>query len=222
MTPTPLPTLADSLSSTFPCCDDAPLALATLDELAKGEPVAPAALAARADRDQAQVSQLVARWPNVHLNDQGRIVAFGGLSLTPTQHRFEVAGRELYTWCAWDTLFLPAVLEQTARVTSTCPITGAEVRLLVALDGIQDAEPASLRVSFPPPEWTDTSDITATFCCHVHFLAGQQAADQWLDGNAGALTLRLDEAFELGRLATLPLLRDGRPQASEPIAGDAA
>lgn len=54
-----------------------------------------------------------------------------------------------------------------------------------------------MRVSFPLPATTVTSDITATFCCHVHFLAGQQGADHWLDGNAGALTLSLDEAFEL-------------------------
>jgi alkylmercury lyase len=192
MTPTSLSTLAHSLASTFPCCDDAPLALATLDELAKGEPVRPAALAARTNRDQAEISQVVARWPNVHLNTDGEVVAFGGLNVTPTEHRFEVAGHELYTWCAWDTLFLPAVLGQTARVSSTCPVTGADVRLTVAPDGIHDAQPGSVRVSFPPPASTVTSDITATFCCHVHFLAGQQAAEQWLDGNAGALTLSLD------------------------------
>ena len=41
-------------------------------------------------------------------------------------HRFEVAGRTLYTWCAWDSLFLPQILGQEAEVESTCPLTAAE------------------------------------------------------------------------------------------------
>lgn len=214
MNTTTLPTLADSLASTFPCCDDAPLALALLDELAKGEPVRPAALAARVGRDEREITGAIARWPNLHLDDHGQIVAFGGLSLTPTQHSFEVAGRQLYTWCAWDTLFLPALLGEPARIASTCPVTGTEVWLDVAPDGVESAEPAFLQVSFPPPASTVTSDITATFCCHVHFLAGQQAAQAWLAENPGALTLSLPEASELGRLATQALLVDGRGEGN--------
>jgi alkylmercury lyase len=204
-----LATLAESLASTFPCCDDAPLARALLHELAKGDPVAPAALAART-RDRREVTQAVARWPNVQLDDHGRVQAFGGLSLIPTQHRFEVAGRQLYTWCAWDTLFLPALLGQQARVVSTCPVTGTEVHLAVGPDGIDAAKPPSLQVSFPDPASTVTSDITASFCCQVHFLAGEEAAEAWLAENQGALTLGLVDAFELGRLATQPLATDRR------------
>jgi hypothetical protein len=81
-----LDTLADALEGTFPACDDAPAALALLRELARGEPVDAAAAPAR--------------WLNVKHDESGRIVAFSGLSLTPTAHRFTVAGRKLYTWCA--------------------------------------------------------------------------------------------------------------------------
>jgi hypothetical protein len=35
-------------------------------------------------------------------------------------------------------------------------------------------------VSFPAPAATSTADITGSFCCHVHFLAGRAAAEQWL------------------------------------------
>lgn len=207
-----LRTLADSLASTFPCCDDAPLALALLDELAKGEPVSAARLARAVNRDDAELAATLDRWPNVQRDRHARVVAFGGLSVTPTQHRFEIAGRQLYTWCAWDTLFLPALLGQAARVESTCPVTATEVRLTVGPDGVQAADPASLQVSFPAPASTVTSDITASFCCHVHFLAGQDAADAWLADNQGALTLSLEDALELGRLATEPLLQNGRTE----------
>jgi alkylmercury lyase len=194
------------LVATFPCCDDAPLALALLGELAKGEAVDAARLARTVDREESDVAATLDRWPNVHRDGQARVVGFAGLSVTPTQHRFEVAGSRLYTWCAWDTLFLPYLLRQTARVESTCAVTGAGVRLTVAPGGVRAAEPAALQVSFPAPASTVTSDITASFCCHVHFLAGQAAAEAWLAENPRGLTLGLEDAVELGRLATRQLV----------------
>jgi alkylmercury lyase len=204
-----LEALADSLADSFPCCDDAPLALGLIDQLAGGEPVTVARLAKAVDRDERHLAAVLDRWPNVHRDEQSRIVAFAGLSLTPTRHGFDVAGRGLYTWCAWDTLFLPALIGQEARVKSTCPVSGTEVRLTIRPAGVHDAEPASLLVSFPSPASTVTSDITGSFCRHVHFLAGRDAAEEWLADNQGGLALSLDDAVELGRLATRPLLEDG-------------
>jgi alkylmercury lyase len=207
-----LQAFADSLADTFPCCDDAPLALGLIDQLAEGEPVTVGRLAQAVDRNEPDVAAVVDRWPNVHRDDQGRIVAFAGLSLTPTQHGFDVAGSPLYAWCAWDALFLPGLIGQEARVKSTCPVTGTEVRLTVRPAGVHNAEPASLLVSFPAPASTIISDITGSFCRHVRFLAGREAAEVWLAGDQGGLVLSLDDAVELGRLATRPLLEDGDPQ----------
>jgi DNA-binding transcriptional MerR regulator len=68
-----------------------------------------------------------------------------------------------------------------------------------------------LWVSFPSPSQALAEDITGSFCCHVRFLAGACARDRWLAGNDGGLTLRLDHAFELGRLATVALMPSGEP-----------
>jgi alkylmercury lyase len=175
-----LEALANSLAK-FPCCDDPPVALALLEELAKGEPVSVGRLARAVDRDEADLVATLDRWPNVHRDARGRVVAFAGLSVSPTRHRFEVAGRRLYT---------------------------------VGPNGIPSAQPPSLQVSFPAPASTVISDITASFCCHVHFLAGQDAAAAWLAENHGGLTLSLEEAVELGRLATRPLLDVRRTRAN--------
>jgi alkylmercury lyase len=187
--------LAESLARTFPHCDDAPLAIALLRGLASGAPVVPSTLGERAEA-------VLARWPNVDYDKSGRVVAFGGLSLTPTAHRFTVGGRLLYTWCAWDTLFLPAMLGQSADVESTCPSTGSDVRLTVDPNGVRRADPQPLWVSFPPAATTSTADITGTFCCHVHFLATLAAAEQWLSQHPEGTVLDLDEAYALGRKAT--------------------
>jgi alkylmercury lyase len=193
--PDALDTLAESLAGTFPGCEDAPLALALLRELAAGEPVVASTLGERA-------GTALVRWPNLDYDDDGRVVAFSGLSLRPTAHRFTVGGRQLYAWCAWDTLFLPAMLGQPADVESTCAVTGSGIRLSVDPNGVRQADPQPLWVSFPPAATTSTADITGTFCCHVHFLATPAAAEHWLKGHPGGSVLDIDDAYELGRRAT--------------------
>ena len=197
-----LEALAESLAGTFPGRDDAPLARALLRELTHGEPVSAAALATSTGRDDDDVTTTLAGWPNVRRDQHGRVEAFAGLSLRPTKHRLDVGGRPLYTWCAWDTLFLPALLDEQAQVESTCPMTGTEVRLTVAPDRVLAAHPEDVWVSFPAPEQTTTHEIVESFCCHVHLLAGADAAGRWAGARPGIFALGLADAFELGRLAT--------------------
>jgi hypothetical protein len=75
------------------------------------------------------------------------------------------------------------------------------VRLTVDESAVRDVDPEDLRVSFPPPGTAAAADITGTFGCHVHFLAGRAAAGEWLSRHQGATVLSLPDAFELGRLA---------------------
>jgi alkylmercury lyase len=200
--PVQLSAIADPLAGALPGCQDAPLALALVRELARGQPVTTASLAAVAGRKTADVESALTAWPNVERDDQQQVIAFSGLTLRPTRHHLNVDGRALHAWCAWDTLFLPAMLGQPARVRSRCPVTGADIHLSVALDGVKASDPAPLAVSFPPPDGACAEDITGSFCCHVHFLAGAQAAERWRADHDGALMLDLDQAFELSRMAT--------------------
>ncbi len=197
-----LDALAGLLAPTFPGRDNAPLALTLLAELAQGAAVDVARLARAAGRHEPQVRDTLARWPNVQYDDHGQVIAFGGLSVVPTPHRFVIGDHALYTWCAWDTLFLPALLGREARGQSGCPVTGTDIRLTVAPNSVRGSAPEDLWVSFPPPRDTSTADITGSFCCHVRFLAGAAAAERWRSGRDGGLTLSLADAFALGRLAT--------------------
>jgi alkylmercury lyase len=201
--------MADSLAGALPGCQDAPLALALVRELARGKPVSTAALAATAGRDDAAVTAALTAWPSIQRDERRRVIAFSGLSLRPTGHRLHVDGRALYAWCAWDTLFLPAMLGRPARVRSRCPVTGTDVQLTVASDRVRASDPAPLAVSFPAPDAVCAHDITGSFCCHVHFLAGAEAAERWRADHDGAVVLDLDDAFELGRMATRACLDAG-------------
>jgi alkylmercury lyase len=197
--------LADGLADTFPARDDAPLARALLVALARGEPVTDEQLAAETQRPVGEVMDALRRWPNVHCDEAGAVVAFTGLSLRPTKHRFSVAGRLLFTWCAWDTLFLPELLAQPAEVRSTCPLTGAPVRVRLEADGVVEYEPSDLWVTFPSLACTSTADIVGSFCCHVHFVAGQDAAQRWLEEHPDGRVVELCEAYEVGQRATAAL-----------------
>jgi alkylmercury lyase len=208
---TTLDSLADSLASTFPAADDAPLARALLALLARGDAVTDEQLASNAGRSIADVTTALEAWPNVQRDERGAVVAFSGLSLRPTAHRFEVGGRCLFTWCAWDTLFLPALIDARADVHSTCPITRLPVQLQVEPHGVAGAEPADLWVSFPPTATTSTARIVESFCCHVHFLAGRAAAERWLDEHPGGRVLDLRDAYHVGQRATARLRAGASP-----------
>ncbi len=209
------PEVAQVLRDAFPAADDAPLALTLLRLLAEGQPVELSSLARAAGRDQDAVHAQVEEWPNVERDDDGAVVGFSGLTLRATDHHFDVGGQALHTWCAWDTLFLPALLGMTANVRSTCPVSGATAELVVTPSAVVKSKPEDVQVSFPTLATTDASHITNSFCCHVRFIVGAEAAASWEADNAGGQTFDLAEAFALGQQAVAPVLSS--PRRSEAV-----
>lgn len=176
------------------------LALALYRLLAEGEPVPPSALASKVGLDEALVRDALGSWPGVFFDEHRRVQGYWGLAIPRMSHRFEVGGKPLYTWCAWDSLFLPELLQRTARVTSTCPITGEAIRLVVRPSEIESLDPADSVMSFPRADRIELGDDVVTSFCHfVHFFSSRDAASRWLEENSGHLVLSLDEGFQLAR-----------------------
>ena len=179
-------------------------ALLTLYRLiAGGEPVSVERLAVKLGLDDDAVRSLLGRLPpsTFQYDEPGRIIGFGGLSQSPTRHRFMVGGRGLYTWCAFDGLFLPELLDSPGRITTACPVTRVDIRLTVTPDGVEKTDPDGVVMSFVMPETAGyRADLRGTFCRYVNFFASDQAAAAWLTGNAGAAILSLAEAYALGRI----------------------
>src|SRR5579863_109796 len=93
-------------------------------ELAKGKAVDADQLARALGVSSAESRALLERGAIkalVYPDEKGRVVGFGGLATAPMHHRIEVGGRTLWTWCAWDSLFIPDILGRSARVTSSDP-----------------------------------------------------------------------------------------------------
>ncbi|MGQ0544487.1 MAG: organomercurial lyase [Betaproteobacteria bacterium] len=145
--------------------------------------------------------RVVESWPGVYYDAERRIIGFWGLTLHSMRHRLRMNGRELFAWCAWDTLFIPELLGASAEVASTCQGSGMPVRLRVGPHGIEAAEPEELHVSFVVPgEKAVRADVITAFCDYVHFFASERGAGSWLAEHPDAFLLPLSEAFEVGRL----------------------
>lgn len=186
--------------------DEQRLGHALYHELAAGEPVRRERLAERLGVATRRVVDLLEGDDLrclTHYNEHRSIIGFGGLAVVPMHHQLVVAGRTLYAWCAWDTLFIPEMLQTRVEAASDCPQTGETIRLSVGPDGIEDPSHPHARVSFLPPEADlfqgPAEQTMASFCHFVFFFASPDAGEAWTAHHDGACLLTLDQAFELGR-----------------------
>lgn len=193
--------LVATMSEVFPKLDEDEqlLAVTLYRSLAEGRPVSLNNLAERSGLSAAQVGDALATWPGVFRDESQSVVGFWGLALPEMAHRYRVGGRQLYTWCAWDTLFITPILDQVAEVESRCPVTGGQVTLTVAPQGIRAVEPVDTVVSFLSPRERVADDVITTFCHYVLFFASADAGTRWTHDHPGTFLLSLDDAFELGR-----------------------
>lgn len=175
------------------------LSLALYRKLAEGKPVAPARLARLAALDLETVQQLLSRWPGLFVDDHGCVIGYWGLTVTPTRHGFEVGDRKLYTWCAWDALFIPELLDRIAVVTSTCATSGQPIDLVVSPDRIESVNPDETVVSFLLPDRSAIEhDVTTSLCQFVYFFRSRMDGDRWGFKHADTFLLSVNEAFAIG------------------------
>jgi alkylmercury lyase len=178
------------------------IALSIYRRLAEGSPVAASEIAERAGTSVEDVEELLRSWPGVFLDHDQRVVGFWGLTiqkLSPT-HRLQMDGRELFAWCAWDTLFLPGILETTLSVESTCPVTDETISLVVSPVGLVKTSHRDAVVSFLLPDHSFDADVVQSFCHFVYFFASAASAETWTAEHPGTFLLTLQDAFDLGRL----------------------
>ena len=140
------------------------------------------------------------------------IIGLMGLSLNEDwAHRFNVNGVPLRTWCAWDTLFLPAMIGGKAVVESESPVSGETVSLMVSPEKVEESTPSGAVVSIATIDTAvhDVSSVEAiwsNFCHQVFFFPSRAEAEKWAEGKTNIAILSVHEAFELGKRAFSSLL----------------
>ena len=93
----------------------------------------------------------------------------------------------------------PAVLGQAADVSSTCPVTGSLVRLIVQPAGITDLQPTGAVVSIALPDETVYACTRDTFCAHGYYFASPEAAQRWQAARSNTLLLPVADAATVAR-----------------------
>jgi alkylmercury lyase len=168
--------------------------------LAEGHAVEAAALADRAELPLGEVERALADWGGIFIDERDRVIGFLGLSIRPMPHRLTIAGRTLYAWCIWDTLFLPELLGPVAEVESQCPRTGERIALTVDGTEVPNAEPADTLVSYLHKDEPLDQNVIKSFCHDIHFFANPAVAAEWTAHHEGTFTLSLAEGSEIARL----------------------
>ncbi|MER9753988.1 organomercurial lyase [Mesorhizobium sp. M0166] len=181
-------------------------AVALYRELARGRAVDAAQLGRVLGISAAGAFALLQRdsiKPFAYFDDRGRVLGFGGLATAPMHHSLEVDGRTLWTWCAWDSLFIPEILGRPARVTSPDPESGEVVRLVVTPDRIESVEPDKAVVSFILPDaeifGTSAANVMAKFCHFIFFFASRSSGERWVAKHPGTFLYSLGDAFALAK-----------------------
>lgn len=131
----------------------------------------------------------------------GEVIGFWGLARPEMAYEVHIGGRRRYAWCAWDTLFIPELLDTEVRVEATTGIEQRPVQLVVTPSEaeITAGNISELFVSFNLPDdegWEQ--NVASSFCHHVHFLMAGEV-EPWLDQNPGGFVLTLTEAFDAGK-----------------------
>jgi alkylmercury lyase len=186
--------------------DEQRAAVALYRELAKGEAVDDSQLAGTLGISVVESGVLLDRdsiKSAIYRDGQGRVLGFGGLAVASMHHRLKVNGRALSTWCAWDSLFLPEILESSAEVTSPDPETGQLIQLIVTPERIASLEPRDAVISFVQPDAgvfrTSAANVMAKFCHFIYFFASQASGERWSEKNPGTFLSSLDDAFVLAK-----------------------
>jgi len=178
------------------------LLVQTWRSLAEGQPLSPEHLNGIADDlgvDRDEADGFLRRMSERDDNDN--LVGVMGLSLNDHPHRFTVDGVAMKTWCAGDTLFLPAMLGRTAVIESASPLTGDLVRLTVSPDAIVSSDPPGAALSVPAEDTSklETAELAAiwgTFCHHIFLFPSEDEGQRWATDRDNIAIYPLQDAHQ--------------------------
>ena len=195
-------TIARNVADAFPdlSATEQRIAVGLYRLLAEGEPVSIDRVAQHLNVSTDLVREVLHSWPAVYFDEENKVVGFWGLALQEMTHRFRVNGRQLYTWCAWDSLFIPELLGKTAEVQSTCPISGDAISLTVGPKRVENFSPGTAVVSFLSPSTSFDMNVIASFCHYVLFFSSEESGNKWIANHENTFLLTLHDAYEIGRL----------------------
>lgn len=170
--------------------------------LAKGKPVSPKELAQAWGMPMDQVSNLLAfgeTQGSVQLNEQGNMIG-SFLSLEPTRHSMLINGNKLFAWCAYDSVYIPAVIGEEVLVESMDPVTGEEIVMKVSPEGILEVKPEGTVATVVGLDTDARGGVDSPRCRQMNFFASVENAEKWTEGNFDVAVMSPGQMFELAKM----------------------
>lgn len=139
----------------------------------------------------------MARRGATELDEDGRLVGIGGLSLVPTRHELVLDGVPLYTWCAFDALGIPPAAAADAQARSRCAACGQSVEVTFSA-GRPQGTPAVITWF---PRCPSASNVRRDFCEVANLFCSRGHLDAWREsaGNPPGEALTVAEVADRGR-----------------------
>ena len=145
------------------------------------------------DASIADVLEALCMSGRAEMDGEGRLLGIFGLTLKPTSHRLELRGTTFFTWCAFDSIGIPAALRESARITSECGHCRQAIHLTV-VDGIAPSAPVV--ISWLPRQ---CDSVREEFCPTVNFYCDEgHFADSPAHEQSNGAFLTLEAASALG------------------------
>ncbi|MFQ5804649.1 MAG: alkylmercury lyase family protein [Candidatus Methylomirabilales bacterium] len=137
------------------------------------------------------------------------VLAAYPFSSTPTPHRVRLMGREVFALCAVDALGIPAMLRETAEISSRCAHCESKVEVQAQPDTLSQYHSSEIAVWFPESE-DDCCPVAQSRCPNISFFCTDEhlKAWRWANGYPSGVVLSLLEAFEVGRVIFGSLLAE--------------
>ena len=193
--------LATRLSAHLDCTQDVACREILRALAESGQPLASARLAASMHMSQEDLAAHLERVPDTEYDADGNIVGWG-ITLVPTQHQFRLKTHPmtpLYTWCAFDTVLFPPLLDVEAQVDSVCAASGQPITFVASPAGASELRPATAVVSLLlPAERCDC--VRDIFCQQSLFFQSKSVASLWLAARTEAVLLSVEEAALVGQI----------------------
>ena len=165
--------------------------------LGRGVPVTREQLGIACGLPTGRIDELQLEFPptNFGFDEDGQVIAFGGLNLVPTHHRFDTEDAGLYTWCVFDALFLPEILGKPATLVTRCPGSGVELTVELAPGKVRSAPPSGCVMSIVAPD-SDACcvNLRRAFCDHVNLFKDERTFTTWSQVRQYAAYVTLPEA----------------------------
>ena len=176
------------------------LSLAIYKGLEKGKAVSIDDLKSTTTLSRDVINDFLSEWPGIFYDDAKRIIGYWGLAIQEMLHKIELKDKTLYGWCAWDTLFIPQLIDKDAIIRSIDNTTKEEIVIEIdrqgnLISGNDDIVVSMLTVD----EEKFKENVVTSFCHFIYFFKNKTSGEVWVSKHDGTFLITLKEAIELSQ-----------------------